>query len=142
MRAAAIAILTLIGLSCPKETVTFPREPAQIAHWVNVTQDQTRQAAAALAQAAEQMGTIVPATQAISEAVNQQEHATRMILQHVDSSQIQSEQSVADINGLEDAIKALSQCANSLIGASRQLSVKASDLSGRVSGFFEEVRSA
>jgi methyl-accepting chemotaxis protein len=118
------------------------RATEQISHWVSVTQDQTKHAAEALAQAAEQMATIVPATQAISEAVNQQEHATRTILQHVDSSQTQSEQSVADINGLEDAINALSQCANSLIAASGQLSTKAADLSGRVSSFFDEVRSA
>jgi hypothetical protein len=55
------------------------------------------------------MATIVPATQTISEAVNQQEHPTRTIFQHVDSSQTQSEQSVADINGLEDAITALTR---------------------------------
>jgi ABC-type transporter Mla subunit MlaD len=85
---------------------------------MSVTQNETRQAAEALAQAAEQMATIVPATQTISEAVNQQEHPTRTIFQHVDSSQTQSE-------GLEDAITALSQCASSLIAASSQLSLKA-----------------
>jgi methyl-accepting chemotaxis protein len=88
------------------------------------------------------MGTIIPATQAIAEAVNQQEHATQTILQHVSSSQQESERSVIDINGLEDAISALSMCANSLIAASGQLSAKADDLSGRVSSFFDELRAA
>jgi methyl-accepting chemotaxis protein len=132
----------VVAAEVKKLAAETERATEQISHWVNVTQDQTRQAAEALAQAAEQMATIMPATQAISEAVNQQEHATRTILKHVDTSQVQSEQSVADINGLEDAINALSQCANSLIAASAQLSTKAADLSGRVSGFFEEVRSA
>ena len=132
----------VVAAEVKKLAAETERATEQISHWVSVTQDQTKQTAAALAQAAEQMATIVPATQAISEAVNQQEHATRTIFQHVDSSQIQSEQSVADINGLEDAINALSQCANSLIAASGQLSVKAADLSGRVSSFFDEVRSA
>jgi methyl-accepting chemotaxis protein len=132
----------VVAAEVKKLAVETERATEQISHWVRVTQDQTKQAAEALAQAAEQMATIVPATQAISEAVNQQEHATRTILQHVDSSQTQSEQSVADINGLEDAINALSQCANSLIAASGQLSAKAADLSGRVSSFFDEVRVA
>ncbi|MEA2760278.1 MAG: hypothetical protein QOH65_2891 [Methylobacteriaceae bacterium] len=132
----------VVAAEVKKLAAETERATEQISHWVSVTQDQTKQAAEALAQAAEQMATIVPATQAISEAVNQQEHATRTILQHVDSSQTQSEQSVADINGLEDAINALSQCANSLIAASGQLSAKAADLSGRVSSFFDEVRVA
>ena len=132
----------VVAAEVKKLAAETERATEQISHWVSVTQDQTKQAAAALAQAAEQMATIMPATQAITEAVNQQEHATRTIFQHVDSSQVQSEQSVADINGLEDAINALSQCANSLIAASAQLSSKAADLSGRVSGFFDEVRSA
>jgi methyl-accepting chemotaxis protein len=132
----------VVAAEVKKLAAETERATEQISHWVSVTQDQTRQAAEALAQAAEQMATIMPATQAISEAVNQQEHATRTILQHVSSSQSESERSVSDINGLEDAIGALSQCANSLIAASGQLSTKAADLSGRVSGFFDEVRSA
>jgi methyl-accepting chemotaxis protein len=132
----------VVAAEVKKLAAETERATEQISHWVSVTQDQTKQAAEALAQAADQMATIGPATQAISEAVNQQEHATRTILQHVDSSQAQSEQSVADINGLEDAINALSQCASSLIAASAQLSTKAADLSGRVSSFFDEVRTA
>jgi len=132
----------VVAAEVKKLAAETERATEQISHWVSVTQDQTRQAAEALAHAAGQMATIVPATQAISEAVTQQEQATQTILQHVDFSQTQSEQSVADINGLEDAINALSQCANSLIAASGQLSSKAADLSGRVSSFFDEVRSA
>jgi methyl-accepting chemotaxis protein len=132
----------VVAAEVKKLAAETERATEQISHWVSVTQDQTRQAAEALAQAAEQMATIMPATQAISEAVNQQEHATRTILQHVSSSQSETERSVSDINGLEDAIGALSQCANSLIAASGQLSAKAGDLSGRVSSFFDEVRSA
>jgi methyl-accepting chemotaxis protein len=132
----------VVAAEVKKLAAETERATEQISHWVSVTQDQTKQAAEALAQAAEQMATIVPATQAISEAVNLQEHATRTILQHVSSSQTESERSVADINGLEDAINALSQCASSLIAASGQFSIKAADLSGRVSSFFDEVRSA
>jgi methyl-accepting chemotaxis protein len=132
----------VVAAEVKKLAAETERATEQISHWVSVTQDQTKQAAEALAQAAQEMATIMPATQAISEAVNQQEHATRTILQHVSSSQSESERSVTDINGLEDAIGALSQCANSLIAASGQLSTKAADLSGRVSSFFDEVRSA
>jgi methyl-accepting chemotaxis protein len=132
----------VVAAEVKKLAAETERATEQISRWVSVTQDQTKQAAEALAQAAEQMATIVPATQAISEAVNLQENATRTILQHVSSSQSESERSVADINGLEDAINALSHCASSLIAASGQLSIKASDLSRRVSGFFDEVRSA
>jgi methyl-accepting chemotaxis protein len=96
----------VVAAEVKKLAAKTERATEQISHWVSVTQDETRQAAEALAQAAEQMATIVPATQTISEAVNQQEHPTRTIFQHVDSSQTQSEQSVADINGLEDAITA------------------------------------
>ncbi|MEA2860240.1 MAG: hypothetical protein QOC72_2279 [Methylobacteriaceae bacterium] len=132
----------VVAAEVKKLAAETERATEQISHWVSVTQDQTKQAAEALAQAAQEMATIMPATQAISEAVNQQEHATRTILQHVSSSQSESERSVTDINGLEDAIGALSKCANSLIAASGQLSTKAADLSGRVSSFFDEVRSA
>lgn len=132
----------VVAAEVKKLAVETGRATEQISKWVSVTQDQTKQAAEALAQAAEQMGTIIPATQAITEAVNQQEHAMQTILQHVSSSQQESERSVVDINGLEDAISALSTCANSLIAASDQLSAKAADLSGRVSSFFDELRAA
>lgn len=132
----------VVAAEVKKLAAETERATEQISHWVNVTQDQTKQAASALSQAAEQMATIMPATQAISEAVSLQEQATQTILQHVGSSRIESERSVLDINGLEDAIGALSQCANSLISASHHLQAKAIDLSGRVSSFFDEIRSA
>ncbi len=132
----------VVAAEVKKLAIETERATEQISRWVSVTQDQTRHAAEALAQAAEEMATIMPATQAIAEAVQRQEHATQTILQHVCSSQKESERSVTDINGLEDAIGALSECANSLIAASGQLSAKAADLSGRVSSLFDDVRAA
>jgi methyl-accepting chemotaxis protein len=132
----------VVAAEVKKLAIETERATEQISRWVSVTQDQTRHAAEALAQAAEEMATIMPATQAIAEAVQRQEHATQTILQHVCSSQKESERSVTDINGLEDAIGALSQCANSLIAASGQLSGKAADLSGRVTSLFDDVRAA
>ena len=108
----------VVAAEVKKLAAETERATEQISHWVSVTQAKTRQAAEALAQAAEQMANNLGSGQPAGTR-------DRTIFQHVDSSQTQSEQSVADINGLEDAITALSQCASSLIAASSQLSLKA-----------------
>src|SRR3954453_9049711 len=80
----------VVAAEVKKLAAKTERATEQISHWVSVTQDETRQASEALAEAAEEMATIVPATQTVSDAVNQQEQATRTIFQHVHSSQTQS----------------------------------------------------
>jgi methyl-accepting chemotaxis protein len=130
----------VVAAEVKKLAAETERATEQISHWVSVTQDKTRQAAEALAQAAEQMATIVPATQTISEAVNQQEHAT----ERSSSTSIPRKRKASSPSPTSTGSKTQSpRCRNvRAVSSPPRASSPSRRLSGHVSSFFDEVRSA